>query len=77
MEQQKNNRRSSKPNPEQKPYLKYSGVAFEVVAFNLLVIWGGYELDEYLENEVPWSIITASLLAVTGTIYHLLKRLNE
>ena len=73
-----------KPNPyskpkarDQKSYLKYSGIAFEVVAFNLLVVWGGHALDNAMANEIPWMVILAVLVAVAGTIFYLLKRLGE
>jgi F0F1-type ATP synthase assembly protein I len=57
--------------------LRLSGIAFEIVAFNLIVIWGGYELDQYFDFRIPWMIITALLLAITGTIYFIFNRLNK
>ncbi len=75
--------RKTKPQPSSKPkadndnsYLKFTGVAFELVVYNLVVVWGGYRLDLYFENEVPWFIILAVLLSVAGTILYLFKRLG-
>ena len=55
---------------------RLSSVAFEVVIFNVVVIWGGYKLDQYLANKIPWVIIVAVLFSVAGTIYYLFKKLN-
>ncbi|MFZ9044473.1 MAG: AtpZ/AtpI family protein [Cyclobacteriaceae bacterium] len=75
MEKRNHNRNSSRPNPD-KDWLKYSGIAFEMAAFNLLVIWGGYKLDKMLENHIPWFLILALLLCVVGTLYFTFKKLN-
>ena len=56
---------------------KFSGIAFEIATFNLVVIWSGYKLDQWLANKIPWMIIVAVLLSVTGTIYYLFKKLNS
>ncbi|MBV6643887.1 MAG: AtpZ/AtpI family protein [Cyclobacteriaceae bacterium] len=78
MESKKKPQLSSKPSPKSGPdYLKHSGIAFELVAYNLLMVWAGYKLDEYFEFEIPWMIILGALLAVVGTIYYLIKRLSS
>ena len=69
---------SSKPNPDKSnSFAKYSGLAFEVAAFNLICIWGGYELSLRFSPKTYWILISAILLAVAGTIWYLLKRLIE
>lgn len=73
--------RSSKPNPEEEnnkgQLARISGIAFEIVAFNLVVIWGGYELDQYFDFSIPWMMILALVLAVVGTLYFIFTRLNQ
>jgi len=48
-----------------------------VAAYNLIVVWGGYKLDQYFETKVPWFIIAAVFLSVAGTIFYLFKRLGS
>jgi len=57
--------------------MKYSGIAFEIVAFNLLLIWGGYKLDKIMENKIPWMIILGLILSIIGTLYFIFKRLDK
>lgn len=73
---------SSKPNKNEdqgtengrNTYLKYSGLAFELLAYNLVMVWGGYELDRALDTSVPWFVILGTFLAAAGTIYYLIKK---
>ena len=67
---------SSKPNPDQgSAYAKFSGLAIEVAVFNLLCIWGGYELNALYSPKTYWILIASILLGVAGTIWYLFKRL--
>jgi len=59
---------------EPQSYLRYTGLAFELLAFNLVLIWGGYEMDEYVENAVPWFLILGAFIAAFGTVYYLILR---
>ena len=65
----------SKPKAD-KSFLKYTGLAIEIVALNLLLIWGGYELDGWLENEFPLLLLVSVLLSLIATIYYLLARVK-
>jgi len=51
-------------------------LAIEIVALNLLLIWGGYELDGWLENEFPLLLLVSVLLSLIATIYYLLARVK-
>lgn len=73
---------SSKPNKEKdkdndngrNTYIKYTGLAFELLAYNLVMVWGGYELDKALDTSVPWFVILGTFMAAAGTIYYLIKK---
>lgn len=67
---------SSKPNPD-KSYLRFTGIAFELAAFNLICVWGGYELSERYSPNTHWILIVFVLLSAVGTIYYLFKRMNS
>ncbi|XOV92731.1 MAG: AtpZ/AtpI family protein [Bacteroidota bacterium] len=67
---------SSKPNPERdNAYAKFSGLAIEIAAFNLLCIWGGYKLNQLYSPKSQWILILSVFLGMAGTIWYLFKRL--
>ena len=63
----------NKPNPDKKDnlksYMKYSGLAFQMIAALVLAAWGGQKLDEYMANKNPWATIILMVLAVVATVY--------
>ena len=67
--------KSNNPDKGSSSYLKFYGLAFELVVFNIVVIWGGYALDQYLGSE-PVLILIGTVIAVAGTIKILLYRLK-
>ncbi len=69
---------SSKPsNPEKFNYLKLSGLAFEMLAFIIIGVWGGMKLDAYFELEFPAITITGAILGITGSIINLIRKLPK
>ncbi len=69
---------SSKHNPEENnTYSKVSSITFELLSLNLIIIGGGYYLNDYLELKIPWILIASILLSVVATIYYLLKKFGE
>ena len=75
MDKTNHSSKSNNPDKDSKPYMKFYGLAFELVIFNIVVIWGGYELDQYLNTE-PLFILIGTVLAVAGTIKLLLNKLK-
>ncbi|WP_404818028.1 AtpZ/AtpI family protein [Reichenbachiella ulvae] len=76
--QQKGNLPSEKPN--KKPaynYLRYSGLAFEMLAFILLGVWGGIKIDEWLELKYPIFTIFLSMGGVTSSLIYLIRKLPK
>ena len=75
----KSNHKHSKPeyqaNQEDKSFMRYYALAFELVVLNLVLIVGGYYLDDYLSSS-PVAILIATFLSMTGTIWLLLKSLK-
>lgn len=62
---QKNN--EQKRQDSIKPYVKYSGMAFQMIGALVLAAFGGRKLDEYVGNEKPWFTIGLLLIAVIAT----------
>ncbi|MFA9371765.1 MAG: AtpZ/AtpI family protein [Labilibaculum antarcticum] len=54
---------------------KYSGLAFQMIAIILLVLYGGMKLDDYLENEFPLFTIIGAFGGVVLSLYFALKDL--
>lgn len=54
-------------------YVKYSGMAFQMVAIIAIATWGGIKLDKISGFEKPVFTIILSLLGVFGAIYSVLK----
>jgi len=55
--------------------MRFYGLAFELVVLNLVLISGGYILDDYLKS-TPVLVLLGTLLAMAGTIWILLNRLK-
>lgn len=58
-------------------YVKYSGLAFQLVGTIGLAGWLGYLLDNYLGLKFPLFILIFTLTAFTGTIYSLYRSFNK
>lgn len=54
---------------------KYSGLAFQMIAIILLVLFGGFKLDEYMENKFPLFTIVGAFGGVVLSLYFALKDL--
>lgn len=53
-------------------WMKYSGMAFQMIGTMLAFVFGGIYLDKWLETG-PWGLIVLSLLGVFGGLYVALK----
>lgn len=58
-------------------YLKYSGIAFQMLAVIGLSIWGGMKLDEKFNNGKPLFLLILTFLGIFGSIYGLYKSLPK
>ena len=67
-------------NPKQKQsntYLKYSGLAFQLLAAIGILGWLGYKLDQYLGLEIPAFMILFGFGAFGGMMYQLYRSINR
>jgi F0F1-type ATP synthase assembly protein I len=60
-----------------KSYLKYSGLAFQMIGAMVLAAWGGSKLDEAMGNENPWMTIVLLVVAVIGTMVLVIISLSK
>lgn len=72
---------SQEPSPSKKPsqyntYLKYSGLAFQLLGSIGVCGWLGYLLDKRL-NLLPLFTLLFGLLAFGGTMYQVYRSINK
>jgi F0F1-type ATP synthase assembly protein I len=63
----------SNRNPDKKDnlksYMRYSGLAFQMIGALVIAAYGGKKLDEYMGNKNPWATIILMVLAVVASVY--------
>jgi ATP synthase protein I len=57
--------------------MRFSGIAFEMLATIGVGTYGGYLLDEYLELSFPVFLVSLSMLSLLVSLYLLYKRLPK
>ena len=58
-------------------YLKYSALAFQIVATILILVYAGDMLDTYMQNETPWFTLLGAVLGVMGSMIYLIMRVSK
>lgn len=58
-------------------YVRYSGLAFQMLGTILVFTYAGYKLDEWQQNKVPvWTLIL-SLFSIGGSLYMFIRGLPK
>lgn len=60
-----------------KPYLKYSGLAFQMIGILVVAAWGGMKLDEKMGNKNPWYTIIFMLVAVMASMFMVIRSVTR
>jgi hypothetical protein len=76
MEEQKNGR-SDKNAKVPSSFLKFSGIAMQMLATILIFTYGGYRLDEYQQNSVPVWTLFLSLGSIGASLYLLIRSISK
>ena len=75
------NTSDKKPKPSRednvKPYLKYSGLAFQMIGAMVLAAFAGMKLDAYFQMQHPWCTIVLLVLAVVASMILVIVSLNN
>ncbi|MGB3852622.1 MAG: AtpZ/AtpI family protein [Tunicatimonas sp.] len=58
-------------------YLKYSGLAFQLLAAVGLAAWGGIKLDAHFGNRFPFITLLLVVLALVGSMFLLIRQLPK
>lgn len=60
-----------------KPYMRYSGLAFQMIGAMVLAAFGGMKLDAYFHTRNPWFTIVLLLVAVVASMMLVIVSLNK
>lgn len=66
-----------KEEPKANVYLKYSGMAFQMIAVMLVAAYGGQWLDKHFENDKPWYTLVLLLIGVIASVYLIIKTVTR
>jgi F0F1-type ATP synthase assembly protein I len=72
---QKKKKKLQKNRESLNSYVKYSGIAFQMIAIILIGVFGGIKIDKWLKTEKPVFTALLSVLAVILAIYYSIKDL--
>lgn len=60
-----------------KSYVKYTGVAFQMMAIIGVSAFIGYKLDQYYMHDVQWVTALMCVLGVCLSIYQVIRQLKS
>ncbi|HKJ44161.1 MAG TPA: AtpZ/AtpI family protein [Sunxiuqinia sp.] len=64
---------SKKPKKKLDNFIRYSGLAFEMIAIMAIGVYAGHKIDEWLDLSFPAFTLGLMILSVVGAIYHAIK----
>lgn len=75
--QQKKANQNKQNRSQLNTYVRYSGLAFQMIAAIGLAVWGGMKLDDAVGNNFPAFMIILSLLAFAATLVVTIRSLPK
>ena len=58
-------------------FMRYSGMAFQMIAVLLVAAYSGQWLDDHYQNEQPWFTLVLLLIGVTASMYLIIKTVTK
>jgi F0F1-type ATP synthase assembly protein I len=58
-------------------YIKFSGIAFQMVAIIGVTTFVGYKIDEYAKHSTQWVTAVMALIGVFVSLYLVIKSLKD
>jgi len=65
---------SQKPKKQIDNYIRYSSLAFEMIAIMGIGVWAGYKIDHWLDLSFPAFTFSLMILSVLGAVYHAIRK---
>lgn len=56
-------------------FIRYSSLAFEMMAMIALGTFAGYKADQWLNNEFKWATLVMMVLSVVGSVIYFIRKL--
>lgn len=71
--------RSPKADTEKIPsrFLKFSGMATQMLGTILIFTYGGYRLDQWQMNKIPVWTLVLSLTSIAASLYMLIRSISK
>lgn len=69
--------RSKKLNPSSSNYLRYSGLALQLLVTIAVCGWLGYKADQYFGNKYPLLMLLLGFLGFAGSLYQIYRSINR
>lgn len=63
--------------PQSNPYIRYTGMAMQMLVTIGVGVFLGIKLDEWLETKTPWFTIGCSLFFIMAALVSLIKSLPK
>jgi F0F1-type ATP synthase assembly protein I len=63
-----------KPKKQIDNFIRYSSLAFEMIAIMAIGVWVGVKIDHWLELSFPAFTLGLMVLSVAGAIYHAIRK---
>lgn len=58
-------------------FMRYSGMAFQMIVVLLLATFSGQWLDEHFKTSQPWFTLVLLLVGVTSSMYLIIKTVTR
>lgn len=69
-----NNDKYKKPKKQFDDFIRYSSLAFEMMAIMGIGVFAGIKIDQWLELSFPAFTLGLMILSVAGAIYHAIRK---
>lgn len=69
-----NRDKGQKPKKQFDDFIRYSSLAFEMVAIMGIGVWIGVKIDQWLDLSFPAFTLGLMILSVVGAVYHAIRK---
>jgi len=69
-----NRNNTPKPKKQFDDFIRYSSLAFEMMAIMGIGVWMGVKLDQWLNLSFPAFTLGLMVLSVAGAVYHAIRK---
>ena len=56
-------------------FIRYSSLAFEMMAIIALGTFAGFKIDQWLNNDFRWATLVLMVVSVIGSVFYFIRKL--